>query len=100
MRISDCSSVVSSSDLAAELVQATRRSIVGGERTNLDALDAERQRLETLRDLARARYDYLLGWLSLRWQAGTLDDADIARVGACFQTVRSQSPSSSQKERL
>src|SRR3546814_11858089 len=29
---------------AAERVQATRRSIVGGERTNLDALDAERQR--------------------------------------------------------
>lgn len=85
---------------AAERVQATRRSIVGGERTNLDALDAERQRLEALRDLARARYDYLLGWLSLRWQAGTLDDADIARVGACFQAARSQPPSSSQKERL
>jgi protease secretion system outer membrane protein len=74
---------------AAERVQATRRSIAGGERTNLDALDAERQRLEAQRDLARARYDYLLGWLSLRWQAGTLDDADISRVGACFQTTRS-----------
>src|SRR3546814_13833167 len=76
---------------AAERVQATRRSIVGGERTNLDALDAERQRLETLRDLARARYDYLLGGLSLGWKAGTLADADIARVRACCQTVRSQS---------
>jgi len=74
---------------AAERVQATRRSIVGGERTNLDALDAERQRLEALRDLARARYDYLLGWLSLRWQAGTIDDSDISRVGACFEPARS-----------
>src|SRR3546814_5829398 len=62
MRISDWSSDVCSSDLlvemsprridayaraasaAAERVQDTRRSIVGGERTNLDALDAERQR--------------------------------------------------------
>lgn len=73
---------------AAERVNATRRSIVGGERTNLDALDAERQRLEALRDLARARYDYLLAWLSLRWQAGTLDDADIQRVGTCFQMAQ------------
>ncbi|MFT3966184.1 MAG: TolC family outer membrane protein [Sphingobium sp.] len=73
---------------AAERVQATRRSIVGGERTNLDALDAERQRLEALRDLSRARYDYLLGWLSLRWQAGTLDSDDIARVGTCFAGAR------------
>lgn len=69
---------------SAERVRATQRSIVGGERTNLDVLDADRQRLEALRDLARARYDYLLGWLSLRWQAGTLDDDDIARVAACF----------------
>ncbi|WP_232493829.1 hypothetical protein [Novosphingobium kaempferiae] len=43
----------------------------GGGRTNLDALDAERQGLEAQRDLARAWYDYLLAWLSLRWQAGT-----------------------------
>ncbi|RKF17558.1 heme transporter [Altericroceibacterium spongiae] len=69
---------------AKERLRATRRSIVGGERTNLDALDAERQRLEALRDLARARYDYLLAWLSLRWQAGTLDDDAIKRVGGCF----------------
>jgi len=81
---------------AAERVRATQRSIVGGERTNLDALDAERQRLEALRDLARARYDYLLAWLSLRWQAGTLDDADIDRVGACFAGP-SPSPDSPQK---
>ncbi|MFT4053741.1 MAG: TolC family outer membrane protein [Novosphingobium sp.] len=73
-------------DAAAGRLEATRRSILGGERTNLDALDAERQRLETLRDLSRARYDYLLGWLSLRWQAGTLDDADVTRVGTCFHS--------------
>jgi protease secretion system outer membrane protein len=77
---------------AGERLPATRRSIAGGERTNLDALDAERQRVEAQRDLARARYDYLLGWLSLRWQAGPLDDADIARVGACFRPSRAPAP--------
>ena len=61
-------------------LDATRRSILGGERTNLDALNAEQQHVEAQRDLARARYDYLLAWLSLRWQAGVLDGGDIERV--------------------
>ncbi len=71
-------------DAAGLRVQATRRSVQGGERTNLDVLDAERQRFEALRDLDRARYDHLLSWLTLRWQAGVLDDADVARVGTLF----------------
>nr|WP_065240413.1 TolC family outer membrane protein [Halomonas elongata] len=66
-------------------LKATRRSIIGGERTNLDALNAEQQRFEAQRDLARARYDYLLAWLSLRWHAGVLDDGDIDRVAAGFR---------------
>ncbi|MDR5860405.1 TolC family outer membrane protein [Halomonas eurihalina] len=67
-------------------LKATRRSILGGERTNLDALNAEQQRFEAQRDLARARYDYLLAWLSLRWHAGVLDDGDIDRVAAGFRS--------------
>lgn len=65
-------------------LMATRHSILGGERTNLDALNAEQQGVEASRDLARARYDYLLAWLSLRWQAGVLDDGDIERVAGYF----------------
>lgn len=71
-------------DAAGLRVRATRRSVEGGERTNLDVLDAQRQRFEALRDLDRARYDHLLAWMTLRWQAGALDDADVARVGALF----------------
>ncbi|MCZ8395706.1 TolC family protein [Achromobacter ruhlandii] len=71
-------------EAAALRVQATRRSVLGGERTNLDVLDAERQRFEALRELDRARYDNLLAWLTLRWQAGVLDDEDVARIGALF----------------
>ncbi|SDJ68764.1 TolC family outer membrane protein [Billgrantia gudaonensis] len=69
---------------AGARLEATRRSILGGERTNLDALNAEHQRFEAKRDLARARYDYLLAWLSLRWHAGVLDDGDIERVAGAF----------------
>lgn len=71
-------------EAATGRVEATRRSVLGGERTNLDALIAERERYEALRDLARARYDFLLAWLSLRWQAGMLDDGDIERVAGFF----------------
>ncbi|WKD27907.1 TolC family outer membrane protein [Halomonas sp. KG2] len=69
---------------ATERLEATRRSILGGERTNLDVLNAERERFEALRDLSRARYDYLLAWLTLRWQAGVLNDEDISQVAGYF----------------
>ncbi|WP_242697335.1 TolC family outer membrane protein [Bordetella petrii] len=71
-------------EAAAERVHATRRSVEGGERTSLDVLDAQRQQYESLRDLARARYDYLLAWLTLRWQAGVLSQDDVVRVGTLF----------------
>ncbi|VFR49552.1 Type I secretion outer membrane protein, TolC precursor [plant metagenome] len=71
-------------DAATGRLRATRRSVLGGERTNLDVLDAERQRVEALRDLARARYDNLLAWLTLRWQAGVLEESDVSAVGMLF----------------
>ncbi|MGO3861543.1 MAG: TolC family protein, partial [Halomonas sp.] len=69
---------------ATARLEATRKSILGGERTNLDVLNAERERFEALRDLSRARYDYLLAWLTLRWQAGVLNDEDISQVAGYF----------------
>ncbi|WP_064123825.1 TolC family outer membrane protein [Halotalea alkalilenta] len=72
---------------ASQRLEATRRSILGGERTNLDALDAERQRFESMRDFQRARYDQLLAWLSLRWQAGVLEQGDIDKVSALFASA-------------
>ncbi|MDQ7728854.1 TolC family outer membrane protein [Halomonas sp. SpR8] len=69
---------------ATARLEATRKSILGGERTNLDVLNAERERFEALRDLSRARYDYLLAWLTLRWQAGVLNDENISQVAGYF----------------
>ncbi|MGJ8515132.1 TolC family outer membrane protein [Carnimonas bestiolae] len=71
-------------DAAQQRLHATRMSIRGGERTNLDALDAEQQYYESLSELRRSRYDQLLAWLSLRWEAGSLEEQDILRVAQFF----------------
>ncbi|PRW99449.1 peptidase [Pseudomonas fragi] len=69
---------------AEALVVSTRQSILGGERVNLDALNAEQQLYSTRRDLALARYDYLLAWTKLHFYAGTLGEQDLARVDEVF----------------
>jgi protease secretion system outer membrane protein len=69
---------------AEALVVSTRQSILGGERVNLDALNAEQQLYTTRRDLARARYDYLMAWTRLHYYAGTLREDDLAKVDEAF----------------
>ncbi|WP_248745918.1 TolC family outer membrane protein [Pseudomonas sp. MWU12-2037] len=69
---------------AEALVVSTRQSILGGERVNLDALNAEQQLYSTRRDLAQARYDYLMAWTKLHYYAGTLRETDLARVDEAF----------------
>ena len=69
---------------AQALVVSTRQSILGGERVNLDALNAEQQLYTTRRDLAQTRYDYLLAWTKLHFYAGTLGEQDLARVDEAF----------------
>lgn len=71
--------------MAAEaLVVSTRKSVQGGERVNLDVLNAEQQLATTRRDLAQARYDYLLAWIKLHYQAGMLSETQLARVDEAF----------------
>ncbi|QBZ90007.1 peptidase [Pseudomonas viciae] len=69
---------------AEALVVSTRQSILGGERVNLDALNAEQQLYTTRRDLAQARYDYLMAWTKLHYYAGTLGPQDLAKVDEAF----------------
>lgn len=64
---------------------ATEQSIKGGVRINLDLLNAEQQLAASQRDLAQARYGYLLGLLRLRAAAGTLTDEDVYRVAKYFE---------------
>ncbi|MDI2590109.1 TolC family outer membrane protein [Pseudomonas sp. N3-W] len=69
---------------AEALVISTKQSILGGERVNLDALNAEQQLYTTRRDLAQARYDYLMAWTKLHYYAGTLNEQDLAKVDEAF----------------
>jgi outer membrane protein len=64
----------SSSQLALE---ATQLGYKVGVRVNLDVLNAQTQLFQTQRDLARARYNVLLGDLLLQQASGQLDVGDI-----------------------
>jgi protease secretion system outer membrane protein len=67
-----------------ELMKATEQSIKGGVRINLDLLNAQQQLYTSQRDLAQARYSYLIGLLRLRAAAGTLDASSVREVAAYF----------------
>ena len=67
----------SSSKLALE---ATQLGYKVGVRVNLDVLNAQTQLFQTQRDLAKARYDVLVGNLRLRQAAGQLAPADVDSV--------------------
>ncbi|MBC3423940.1 TolC family outer membrane protein [Pseudomonas sp. RW3S2] len=69
---------------ASALVEATRRSVQGGERVNLDVLDAEQQLYGARRDLAQARHEYLRAWVQLRYLAGVLDAKDVEVLNGYF----------------
>lgn len=67
------------------LVQATEQSIKGGVRINLDLLNARQQLFTAQRDLANARFTYMLADLRLRANAGTLSPADVRTTAAYFR---------------
>lgn len=67
----------SSSKLALE---ATQLGYKVGVRVNLDVLNSQTQLFTTQRDLAKARYDVLVGSLRLRQAAGQLAEGDLAAV--------------------
>jgi protease secretion system outer membrane protein len=69
---------------ATLLVQATRESVRGGVRINLDVLNAQQQLVAAKRDLMQARYNYLISFLKLRMAAGTLETDDLRTVAGYF----------------
>lgn len=66
------------------LLDATRKSVIGGMRTNIDTLNAQQQLFEAKLDLAQARYNYLLSYLRLRKAAGTININDLQDVESYF----------------
>lgn len=76
--------MVKSLNSARALVQATQQSVKGGVRINLDVLNAQQQVYAAQRDLAQARYNYLISYLRLRFAAGTLTPEDLHTVAKYF----------------
>jgi outer membrane protein len=61
-------------------LEATQLGFRVGVRVNLDVLNAQRDLFSTQRDLARARYDALVGSLRLRQAAGQASADDITAI--------------------
>ncbi|MEG1770409.1 MAG: TolC family protein, partial [Comamonas sp.] len=64
---------------------SNQKSLQAGSRTTLDVLQAQQQHTTTLRDLAQARYRYLLAQLNLQSLAGEDRLLNIERTNAWLQ---------------
>jgi outer membrane protein len=76
-QVSALEAAESSSQLALE---ATQLGYKVGVRVNLDVLNAQTQLFTTRRDLAKARYDVLVGSLKLRQASGQLQAQDLSGI--------------------
>jgi outer membrane protein len=63
-------------------LEATQLGYKVGVRVNLDVLNAQTQLFTTQRDLAKARYDVLVGSLRLRQASGQLAAGDLQAINA------------------
>jgi len=72
-------------DSSKLLMTATEQSIKGGVRINLDLLNAQQQLFTNQRDLAQARYAYLVALLRMRSLTGSVTVQDVREVAAYFR---------------
>lgn len=63
-------------------LDATRAGYEVGTRNIVDVLNAEQNLYNAIADHASARYDYVINLLTLRQQAGTLDESALQEVNA------------------
>ena len=78
--LSQVKALEASESSSALALEATQLGYKVGVRVNLDVLNAQLQLFQTRRDLAKARYDVLVGSLKLRQAAGQLSAADIDAI--------------------
>jgi TolC family type I secretion outer membrane protein len=81
LRIAALQQAVKSSE---QVVLSNRKSFAAGSRTTVDVLNAEQQRVTALRDLAQARYLYLISGVRLAVLAGAFDTAQLQRLNQYF----------------
>ena len=65
---------------ADQLVLSNRKSLQAGSRTLIDVMNAEQQRMVTLRDLAQARFMYLISKIRLLALTGSADADAVANI--------------------
>jgi outer membrane protein/protease secretion system outer membrane protein len=70
---------------ADQLVLSSTKSFQAGSRTVLDILNAEQQRVVVLRDLAQARYMYLISKVRLLALVGGADEEAVVAVNQVLQ---------------
>ncbi|MEZ0307232.1 MAG: TolC family outer membrane protein, partial [Ramlibacter sp.] len=82
LRVKALEQAVRSADV---MVTSSRRSFEAGSRILVDILNAEQQRANAMRDLAQARYLYMISRIRLRALAGEADFEAIAEVNGWFK---------------
>lgn len=75
---------------AQELTKAMRKSVQGGQRINLDVLVADKGLATAQRDLAQAKYTYMIALLRLKQLAGDLSVEDIEKMAKNFGKDKGQ----------
>lgn len=71
---------------AKSALEATEAGFDVGTRTIVDVLDSTRRLYDANRNLANARYDYILSVLQLKQAVGTLSEQDIIDINAGLKT--------------
>lgn len=67
------------------LIVATKKSVQGGERINLDLLNAQLQLSSVQRDLSEAHYSAVSAWLELHYYAGLVDGNVLQQLASLFE---------------
>jgi outer membrane protein, protease secretion system len=71
---------------AEQLIVSNQKSFQAGNRTMIDVLNAQQQRMVVARDLAQARYMYLISKLNLMALVAEADSQAVAEINQAFQT--------------
>ena len=71
---------------ATQLVKAMRKSVLAGEKINVDILLAEKGLFNTRRDLAQTKYNYLIAYLKLNQLGGSLEVDDFQKIAVYFKS--------------
>lgn len=66
------------------LVDSMRKSVRGGERIKLDIFVADKSLRSTKKDLAQAKYQYLISYLKLQQMGGIFEYADFQKIATYF----------------